>query len=308
MNEISLQFEKLPYPKADFTGKTIIVVGSNTGMGKEALRHFVRLNAFKVIITVRSLPKGRAAQEDIEATTNRHGVMEVWEIDLSSSTSVKAFAARVDKLPRVDAVVANASVATLKFEILEGNESMIIVNVINTMLLLLLLVPILLQVSALEWEIVPIITVVGSGVHLHTKFPAGSPQIFSTPSRVTKLSGWKGQHSRVYGGCMEAFDADLSRCAVSKLIQIFAVREIAARMTENRSKVVLNIINPGLAKTELTRNATGFAKIAIILPMILLARTAEEASRTLVHAVSVGPESHRLYFTNCDVTRYGWTR
>ena len=50
-----------------------------------------------------------------------------------------------------------------------------------------------------------------------------------------------------------------------------------------------------------------FRQITIILPIILLARTAEEASWTLVHAVSVGWESHQLYFTNCDVTRYGWT-
>jgi hypothetical protein len=62
---------------------------------------------------------------------------------------------------------------------------------------------------------------------------------------------------------MEAFDTDLCRYAISKLIQIFAVREIAARMTENRSKVVLNIINPGLVKTELTRNVTGFAKLLL---------------------------------------------
>jgi len=73
----------------------------------------------------------------------------------------------------------------------------------------------------------------------------------------------KGQHSRVYGHYMEEFDTDLCRYAVSKLIQIFAVREIAARITENRSKVVLNIINPGLAKTELTRKVTGFAKLLL---------------------------------------------
>jgi retinol dehydrogenase-12 len=86
-------------------------------------------------------------------------------------------------------------------------------------------------------------------------------------------------------------------------MQIFAVREIAPRMTEKGSKVALNIINPGLAKTELTRYSTGVIKIVMGVSKVLLARTAEEAGRTLVHAASVGMESHGLYFTNCDVTR-----
>lgn len=43
------QFEKLPYPDVDCTGRTIVVVGANIGLGKEAARHFVRLNASKVI-------------------------------------------------------------------------------------------------------------------------------------------------------------------------------------------------------------------------------------------------------------------
>ena len=86
-------------------------------------------------------------------------------------------------------------------------------------------------------------------------------------------------------------------------MQIFAVREISLKTTENNSKVVLNIINPGLAKTELTRHATGVGKIAMAVMKVILARTAEEASRSLVYGVSVGQESHGLYFTNCDVTR-----
>jgi retinol dehydrogenase 12 len=73
-------------------------------------------------MAVHSLPKGKSAQEDIEATTNRHGVGEVWEIDLARSASVKEFAKRVATLPRDNAVVSSASIATPKFEILEDNE------------------------------------------------------------------------------------------------------------------------------------------------------------------------------------------
>lgn len=84
-------FVKYPYPDVDRTDKTIIVTGANIGLGKEAVRHFVRLNTSKVIIAVRSIAKGNAAQAEIEATTHRTGVMEMWELDLSSYGSMKVF-------------------------------------------------------------------------------------------------------------------------------------------------------------------------------------------------------------------------
>jgi NAD(P)-dependent dehydrogenase (short-subunit alcohol dehydrogenase family) len=106
---------------------------------------------------------------------------------------VKEFVKRVAALSRVDAVVSNASIAIKKFELLENNESMVTVNVINTMLLVLLLIPIL-QVSALRWNIIPVITVVGSDIHSWTNLPAWkSPNILeclkSKNSRVLGVNG-----------------------------------------------------------------------------------------------------------------------
>jgi retinol dehydrogenase-12 len=54
------------------------------------------------------LEKGEAAVKDIEESTKRTGVAEVWSLDLSSFDSVKEFAKRVDTLPRIDAIVENA--------------------------------------------------------------------------------------------------------------------------------------------------------------------------------------------------------
>jgi retinol dehydrogenase-12 len=174
-----LQFEKVPYPVADCTGKTFIVVGANVGIGKEAVRHFVRLNASKVILGVRSIEKGEAAKTDIEATTKRTGVIEVWEIDLSRYASVKSFASKVATLPRVDGVVSNASIATTDWEVFEGHESTITINVISTMLLVLLLLPIM-RASAEKFDIVPIIDVVCSDIHHWSPFrERNAPNIFA---------------------------------------------------------------------------------------------------------------------------------
>ncbi|TVY85019.1 Short-chain dehydrogenase/reductase tropG, partial [Lachnellula suecica] len=283
-NALALQFAKLPYPTTDCSGKTIVVVGSNTGMGKEAVRHFTRLNASKVIMAVRSIPKGEAAKNDIESTTKRTGVLEVWELDLCRYSSVKGFAARLSGLPRVDAVVANASIGTDKFALCEGNESSITVNVISTFLLILLIVPIM-EASAARWNIAPVITVVSSDLHGWVKFPE-----WKNANALDTLNDEK-----------KAKMAD--RYALSKLLQALATRELAAKLAYDGSKVTLNIINPGMAKTELGRSATGVLKVALGVGKFLMARTAEEASRTLVHAATAGPESHGMFISNCDVTK-----
>jgi len=95
----------------------------------------------------------------------------------------------------------------------------------------------------------------------------------------------------------------MRRYPVSKLIQIFATREIAAKIADEKPKVVLNVISPGLTKTALTRDATGMMKVAMAISKFLMGRTSEEGSRTLVHAATAGPESHGLYFVNCDLKK-----
>lgn len=118
-----------PAPKTDLTGRTLIVTGSNTGLGKEIATHYVRLNAEKVIIACRSLDKGEAAKSDIEAQTGRKGVLEVWQLDLGSYESVKQFAEKAKSLKRIDSLVENAGIQTDEFRLVEGSESTVTVNV-----------------------------------------------------------------------------------------------------------------------------------------------------------------------------------
>ncbi len=50
-----------PVARADLTGKTVVVVGANTGLGFEAVKHFARMNAGRLILACRSRGKGEAA-------------------------------------------------------------------------------------------------------------------------------------------------------------------------------------------------------------------------------------------------------
>jgi retinol dehydrogenase-12 len=161
---------KIPYPTKKWTGQTIIVTGSNVGMGLEAARHFVRLDAAKVILAVRNLSKGEAAKASIEASEKRLNVVDVWELDLAKYASVKAFAARAQKLERLDVVIENAGIYTFEFNQAEENEATITVNVVSTFLLALLLIP-KLRETAVKFEKVPVLTFTGSFVHFDTKFP-----------------------------------------------------------------------------------------------------------------------------------------
>ena len=172
----------LPYPTTDFAGQTVIVTGANTGLGLEAARHFVRLNAAKVILGVRNLDKGEVARKSIEASTKRIDVVEVWHLDLSTYASVKEFAKRAESLKRLDVVVENAGIGTNIFTLMEENESVITTNVVSPSLLALLILP-KLRETATKFNVIPRLVVVASDLHFLTSFPERkSDDIFDTLS------------------------------------------------------------------------------------------------------------------------------
>lgn len=155
------QFASLPYPSADFSSRTVIVTGANTGLGLEAARHFARLGASKVILACRNIEKGEAAKQGIEASP---GVLEVWQVDLSSYESVKEFCARAQQLDRLDVLVENAGVMLPHYEEAEDMEVTITVNVISTFLMAMLLLP-KLRADGTKFNMIPHIVVVGSNSH-----------------------------------------------------------------------------------------------------------------------------------------------
>jgi NAD(P)-dependent dehydrogenase (short-subunit alcohol dehydrogenase family) len=131
-----------PYPTSDFTNQVLIVTGSNTGLGFEAVKHLIRLNAAKVILAVRTVSKGEIAVEKIVKTTKCDpSRLEVWPLDLLNFDSVKQFGARVRNMPRLDALIQNAGILTSHWDLCEGHESHITVNVIGAALLGLEVLP-----------------------------------------------------------------------------------------------------------------------------------------------------------------------
>ena len=162
-------FFEPPKPTLKYTGQTVVVTGSNVGLGLETARWFVRLDAAKVILAVRSLDKGEAAKKSIEESEHRQGVVEVWHLDLSSYDSVKENAARLTELERIDVLIENAGIVTKKFTKTEDNESSITTNVVSPLLHALLLLPKLRETAA-QRETRPKLVFTTSFVHAMTQF------------------------------------------------------------------------------------------------------------------------------------------
>ncbi len=75
--------------EVNLAGKTALVTGASTGIGKEIARDLARLNA-RVLLACRSEERGRAALEEIVADTGNHKT-ELRIVDVASRASVLAF-------------------------------------------------------------------------------------------------------------------------------------------------------------------------------------------------------------------------
>ncbi|KAL2063262.1 hypothetical protein VTL71DRAFT_5067 [Oculimacula yallundae] len=290
-------FRTPQFPTQSFVGQTIIVTGANVGLGLEAARHFYRLNCDKLILAVRTVSKGEVAKEDIVRTIKERtdaSAIEIWELDLSSTASTIAFSERVNKeLDRVDVLVENAGINTKTFVVSENTEQTMQVNVLNTFLLALLLLPKLTETSKVV-DSEPHLTIVTSEAHHLTKFPqVNSEDIYKSLNDKKSFSGQ-------------------SSYEISKLIEILFIRELLSRLsakTQAEPAVVVTLVNPGLCVSTLaTRDKTSAVMKAVLaIAMKLVARTTEVGSRTLVLGAAVGMTSHGEYMSDGENQKVeGW--
>jgi NAD(P)-dependent dehydrogenase (short-subunit alcohol dehydrogenase family) len=222
----------LPYPTQTFTNKTVIVTGSNTGLGKEAARHIARLGVAKLILAVRSLEKGEAAKADIEQSTGcgKH-VIEVWHLDMASYSSVLKFVERAERdLEKVDVLLANAAIATGQFVLAEGNESTLTVNVVSMLLLVLAMLP-KMDATARKSGSTTVITITSSGAHAGAGFAERS-----------------APEGKLFATLNEGKDFDaMQRYPTSKLLEVFCVKHIGEH--HPNMQVTINEVDPGFCRS-----------------------------------------------------------
>ncbi len=94
--------------KYNLAGKTIIVTGANSGIGKAAAVQLAAAGA-NVVLACRSLERGNRALEDVRQATGNDRV-ELMELDLSSQASIRQFTADfLANHPRLDVLIHNAA-------------------------------------------------------------------------------------------------------------------------------------------------------------------------------------------------------
>lgn len=61
------QWRKVPIEPVDLTGKTVVVIGANVGLGFEAAKHFASMNPKRLVLGCRNQQKGQAAVQGMSA-------------------------------------------------------------------------------------------------------------------------------------------------------------------------------------------------------------------------------------------------
>ncbi|MEV4358451.1 oxidoreductase [Nonomuraea sp. NPDC049625] len=128
----------------DLTGKTAIVTGANSGIGRPTALELARHGA-RVIVAARSPEKGEATVEDILRAVPG-GEVEYGRLDLADLASVRRFAEGVDRL---DLLVNNAGIGMIaRQETKDGFEMQFGTNHLGHFALTGLLLPLLLAAPA----------------------------------------------------------------------------------------------------------------------------------------------------------------
>jgi NAD(P)-dependent dehydrogenase (short-subunit alcohol dehydrogenase family) len=250
-------------------GKTVIITGGNTGIGKASAVGLAKLGA-DVIITSRSAEKGAKAKAEIEARAGRPVRLEL--LDLASFDSIRAFADRIlESTPRIDVLVNNAGlILEHRAKTEEGFEATFGVNHLGHFLLTELLLPRIRESSPAR------IVVLASDAHYRAKSGLDWSDLMSD-RRYRALD--------VY--------------SKSKLANVMFARELARRL--EGTGVTVNAVHPGVVATEFAGkdDAKGLVGWFFRLAAPLL-RTPEQGADTVVYVASSPDFAGRTgrYFAN----------
>lgn len=208
----------------DQTGRTVIITGSNSGIGFEAAKALALKNA-RVFLAVRNLEKGEAAKAAIVSEFPQANV-EVALLDLSSLRSVASFSeAFIKANDHLDLLINNAGIMIPPYGKTEdGFESQMGTNHLGHFALTSKLFPLLVKTADSR------IVNVSSGAH-----KAGNIDFDDIHWESRKYSPW-----RAYGD--------------SKIANLYFTFELFRRIERSDSKVKVVAAHPGYTATGLQKS------------------------------------------------------
>ncbi|KAK3577862.1 hypothetical protein CHS0354_021831 [Potamilus streckersoni] len=207
--------------KTRLFGKTVIITGGRTGVGKETAVDLAERGA-RIIITTRNCTRGEEAIKEIKNRTGNYNI-ECMELDLTDFDSIHRFATRIkqseirlDILINCAAIIDFSTTNVTKY----GHDYIFATNYIGHFLLTYLLL------DLLKLSVPSRIINISSLMHM-LPFDLDLKTMCDNGVKYPGLSGYM----------------------VSKLAVVMHARSLSQRLTG--SGVSVYAVNPGLVKTEL---------------------------------------------------------
>lgn len=261
---------------ARMEGKTVLITGANTGIGKETAIDLARRGA-RVIMACRDMKKGEAALNDVAERTGSSKLV-LKQLDLASLESVRAFAEDINKTePELHVLINNAGVMVPSERQVtqDGFEIQMGVNHLGHFLLTNLLIDLLKSSKPSR------IVVVSSSAHYLT----------------TSTESFKFDNIN-----SEKYYKKWDTYGQSKLANILFTRELSKRL--KGTGVTANSLHPGAIKTELSRHLGPLETIGMRAMFVFFKTPTEGAQTNIYLAVSEEVEGvSGLYFADCKVKK-----
>jgi len=231
-------------------GKTCVVTGANSGIGKAMAMELARRGA-KVVLVCRSAEKGGAARAEIAKATSNDDV-HLERADLSSLDEVRDLAKRLGRLERIDALLNNAGLY-LPERLLspDGFEMMFAVNHLAPFLLTNL---------------------------LRERLAASSARVVTTSSGGHRLCLFDLENLHAERGF-----TPFGQYGLSKLANILFTREAARRLADDG--INANCFHPGAVATGFAQDEPGLLNTFMKYGAMLL-RSPEKGAETGIYLAS----------------------
>ncbi|XP_034946615.1 retinol dehydrogenase 14-like [Chelonus insularis] len=256
-------------------GKTVIVTGCTSGIGKETARDLAKRGA-RVIMACRNVEAANKLKDEFVKESGNNNIV-VRKLDLASFKSIREFAAQINKEEqRLDVLIHNAGTAELwrKAVTEDGLEMTMGTNMYGPFLLTHLLIDLLKRSAPSR-----IVVVASEFYHL------GSLNL-NNPNPINSLPGY------LY--------------YVSKYANIVHTLELARRL--EGTNVTANCLHPGVIDSGIWKSVPIPLSWGLKLLMAMFAKTPEQGAQTTLH-VAVSEEVEGVtgkYFLDCRP--YGLTR
>lgn len=257
--------------KARLDGKTVLITGANTGIGKETAVDMASRGA-RVILACRDMTRANQAAEGIRRRSGNGNVI-VKKLDLASLQSVRQLAKEIlESEERLDILINNAGIMSCpKWQTEDGFEMQFGTNHLGHFLLTNCLLNLLEK---------------------------------SVPSRIVNVSSLAHEKGNIYFDDIN-LDKDYSpwkSYRQSKLANVLFTRELATRL--QGTGVTTYSLHPGVIRTELGRHfwpTMPLWKRAIYKTLSFWLKSPREGSQTTIHCAveeSLADVSG-LYYSDC---------